>query len=135
MDPASPTDPAAASAAGGPGHRDLIASDRVEGTAVRRSDGDKVGTIARLMIDKRSGRVAYAVMSFGGFLGLGEGYTTLPWSVLTYNVDLDAYEVNLTADQLRGAPARTEEGGDPALERDWEEQVHRYYDAVPYWGI
>ena len=51
----------------------LIASDKVEGTPVRRPDGDKIGTIERVMIDKRSGKVAYAVMSFGGFMGFGGG--------------------------------------------------------------
>jgi hypothetical protein len=113
----------------------LIASDRVEGTPVRRSNGDKIGTIERLMIDKVSGRVAYAVMSFGGFLGLGEEYHTLPWSTLTYNTGLDAYEVNFTDDQLRDAPGRTAEGRDAGFDRDWEEHVHRYYNATPYWGI
>lgn len=113
----------------------LIASDKVEGTPVRRSDGEKIGTIERVMIDKRSGKVAYAVMSFGGFLGLGEGYHTLPWSVLKYNTSLDAYEVNLSEDQLRSAPRRSEEGRDASFDRDWEEHVHRYYNATPYWGI
>ncbi len=82
----------------------LIASDKVEGTPVRRSDGEKIGTIERVMIEKRSGKVAYAVMSFGGFMGLGEEYYTLPWGVLKYNTQLDAYELNLNEDQLRGAP-------------------------------
>lgn len=113
----------------------LIASDKVEGTPVRRTNGDKVGTIERLMIDKRSGKVAYAVMSFGGFMGLGEDYYTLPWGTLNYNTTLDAYEVNLNDDQLRGAPHRSAEGGDPSFDRDWEEHVHRYYNATPYWGI
>jgi hypothetical protein len=113
----------------------LIASDRVEGTPVRRSNGDKIGTVERLMIDKRSGKVAYAVMSFGGFLGLGEEYHTIPWSALTYNTTLDAYEVNMTDDQLRDAPRRSGEGRDPSFDRDWEEHVHRYYNATPYWGI
>lgn len=112
----------------------LIASDRVEGTPVRRSDGEKVGTIERLMIEKTTGRVAYAVMSFGGFLGMGEGYFTLPWNVLTYNTDLDAYELNLTEDQLRGAPRLTPEGADPSADRAWEEHVHRYFNSSPYWG-
>ena len=88
----------------------LIASDKVEGTPVRRSDGEKIGTIERVMIEKRSGKVAYAVMSFGGFMGLGEEYYTLPWGVLKYNTELDAYELNLTEDQLRGAPRRTRGG-------------------------
>src|SRR6266480_6009961 len=83
----------------------LIGSDKVEGTAVRHSNGDKLGTIERVMIDKRSGKVAYAVMSFGGFLGIGDEYRALPWSVLQYNEALDAYELNITDDQLRGAPA------------------------------
>lgn len=127
----TPTD-TTANTTGGHG---LIASDRVEGTPVRRPKGDKVGTIERLMIDKRSGKVAYAVMSFGGFMGLGEGYHTLPWGALSYNTALDAYEVEMTEGQLRGAPAQNAEGGDPSFDREWEEHVHRYYNAVPYWGI
>ena len=90
----------------------LIASDKVEGTPVRRTSGDKIGTIERVMIDKRSGKVAYAVMSFGGFMGLGEEYYTLPWGVLTFSPELDAYELNLNEEQLRGAPRRTAEGQD-----------------------
>ena len=77
----------------------LIASDKVEGTAVRRSNGEKLGTIQRVMIDKVSGKVAYAVMTFGGFLGIGDEYRALPWSVLRYNERLDAYELNVTEDQ------------------------------------
>lgn len=110
----------------------LISSDKVEGTSVRRPNGDKVGTIERLMIEKKSGKVAYAVMSFGGFLGLGEDYYTLPWAVLKYNTSLDAYEVNLTEDQLRGAPHNTM--SDDSYDRNWEDQVHRYYNTTPYWG-
>lgn len=113
----------------------LIASDKVEGTSVRRSNGDKVGTIERLVIEKTSGKVVYAVMSFGGFLGLGEDYYTLPWSTLTYNTALDAYELNITDEQLGAAPKNAQIGGDPSFDRDWEEHVHRYYNATPYWGF
>ena len=60
----------------------MIASDKVEGAAVRRSDGEKLGSIKRVMIDKLTGKVAYAVMTFGGFLGIGDEYRALPWSVL-----------------------------------------------------
>lgn len=111
----------------------LIASDRVEGTAVRRPNGDSLGRIERLMIEKRSGRVAYAVMSFGGFLGLGEGYYTVPWGALRFNSELDAYEIDVSEDQLRNAPQRTAQGQDPSFDRTWEEHVHRYYNAHPYW--
>src|SRR6516164_7040419 len=79
----------------------LIGSDKVEGTPVYGTNGDRVGHIERVMIDKFSGKVAYAVMSFGGFLGIGEDYYPLPWSVLTYNPTLGGYEVNVTEQQLR----------------------------------
>jgi hypothetical protein len=111
----------------------LIGSDKVEGTAVRRSNGDKVGTIERVMIDKRSGKVAYAVMSFGGFLGIGDEYRALPWSVLKYNEDLDAYEVNVTESQLRGAPTPSHGWETGTIDRGWERNIHDYYRASPYW--
>jgi hypothetical protein len=64
---------------------DLISSDKVEGTAVYNRQGEKLGSIYTLMIDKISGKVVYAVMSFGGFLGIGDRYHPLPWSVLKYD--------------------------------------------------
>ena len=82
----------------------LIGSDKVEGTPVYRLNGDNIGQIERVMIDKISGKVAYAVMSFGGFLGIGEDYYPLPWSVLTYNPTLGGYEVEMTDQQLKNAP-------------------------------
>jgi sporulation protein YlmC with PRC-barrel domain len=82
----------------------LIASDKVEGTPVYRSNGEQVGKIERVMIDKLSGKVAYALMGSGGFLGVGENYYPLPWSLLTYNERLGGYEVNLTDQELKGAP-------------------------------
>ena len=66
----------------------LIASDRIEGTLVRRHNGEKIGKIERLMIDKASGKIAYAVMSFGGLFGLGDNYYQIPWSLLKYNQSL-----------------------------------------------
>jgi hypothetical protein len=85
-------------------HR-LIASDRVERTVVRRSDGTKIGTIERLMIDKVSGRVAYAVLGFGGFMGVGVKHIPVAWDRMKYGVALDAYEINLSDDELSRAPS------------------------------
>ena len=82
----------------------LIASDRVEGTPVRRSDGGKIGTIERLMIDKLSGNVAYAVLSFGGFFGMGAEHYPVPWSTLKYDEELGGYITPITKDQLKNAP-------------------------------
>jgi hypothetical protein len=111
----------------------LIASDKVESTPVRRPNGDKIGTIQRVMIDKRTGRVGYAVMTFGGFLGLGADYYALPWSMLTYNEGLDAYELDITEDQLRGAPAHDPGERFDWDDRQWAQQVHDYYRVPPYW--
>lgn len=82
----------------------LISADKVQGTAVYGQDGEKIGSVDQIMINKHSGKVAYAVMSFGGFLGIGERYHPLPWDVLTYDTSLDGYRVDLTRDQLEGAP-------------------------------
>jgi sporulation protein YlmC with PRC-barrel domain len=80
--------------------RSVIASDKVEGTAVYRPNGDKLGRIERVMIDKETGKVAYALMSFGGFMGIGRDYYPLPWSLLKFNPRLDGYEINISEQQL-----------------------------------
>lgn len=84
---------------------DLISSDKVEDTAVCNTQGDKIGTIKHLMIEKVSGQVAYAVLSFGGFLGIGEKYHAVPWQVLRYDTSRDAYVADLDRDRLERAPS------------------------------
>jgi len=111
----------------------FIGSDKVEGTPVYRPNGERIGTIERLMIDKLSGQVAYAVMSVGGFLGLGEDYYPLPWALLQYNTALDGYEVNISEQQLKGAPRYSKreswDWSNPANAR----KVYEYYQVLPYW--
>ena len=118
-----------------PARHSLIASDRVEGTAVRRPKGDKVGTIQRVMIDKISGNVAYAVLSFGGFLGLGEKHLPVPWASLKYNPSLEAYEVDLSDDELGKAPSYAADKEFDWGDRAREVELHNYYKVPPYWGI
>jgi hypothetical protein len=86
------------------------------------------------MIDKKSGRVAYAVMSFGGFLGMGNDYHPLPWSTLSYDTGIGGYVVNLSKDKLQGGPHYAQ-GADPGWgNREYETRVHNYYGVGPYWG-
>jgi PRC-barrel domain protein len=110
---------------------DLIGSDKVEGTNVYRSNGEKLGEIERIMLEKRSGKVAYAVMSFGGFLGLGHDHYPVPWARLTYNENLGGYEVNVSDEELKGAPKYSE------TEWQWNQEqgrrVYDYYKVPPYW--
>ena len=112
---------------------DLIASDKVEGTEVYRPNGDHIGEIERVMIEKRSGKVAYAVMSFGGFLGMGEDYYPLPWSVLTYNERLGGYEVNISDEQLKGAPRFRRDEDRDWSDRERSRRIYDYFGATPYW--
>lgn len=112
----------------------LIASDRVEGTPVRRSDGKKIGTIERLMIDKLSGNVAYAILSFGGILGMGQKHLPVPWSRMQYSLLLEAYEINLTDEELAKAPAYAADKEFDWGDRTREAELHAYYGARTYWG-
>jgi hypothetical protein len=84
------------------------------------------------MIDKTSGKVAYAVLSFGGFMGMGEDYYPVPWSTLKYDSNLEGYRVNLTEDQLKKAP-KYSRSTDWNWNRDNDRRVYDYYRTDPYW--
>ena len=112
----------------------LIEASKVQGTAVYNPHGERLGTIDDVMIDKRSGVSAYAIMSFGGFLGLGSEYHPIPWSKLTYDRNLGGYVVDIDPRVLEGAPAYAA-GAPPRWgDQAYEENLHHYYGALPYWG-
>jgi hypothetical protein len=110
----------------------LIASDKVEGTAVYDRAGDRLGEVYDFMVDKYSGQVAYAVMSFGGVLGIGEKYHPLPWKVLSYDTDLGGYVVDLDKETLEGAPTFGRDETPDWGNRDLATRIHDYY-RVPYY--
>src|ERR1043166_5842295 len=105
-----------ASSTAHPNHQ-LISSEDVEGTNVYDMKATKIGEIDHLMIDKISGRVTYAVMSFGGFLGLGHSHYPIPWGALKYDTKLDGYITGITEQQLKDAPAFSD---DSYSNRNWE---------------
>jgi hypothetical protein len=111
----------------------LIESDRVEGTAVYDANGSHVGSIKRLMIEKLSGRVAYAIMSFGGFLGIGEQEHTVPWNALTYDPSLGGFRTNINEVQLKGAPPYSRDQEYDWSDRKREQELHDHYGARYYW--
>jgi len=110
----------------------LIGSDKVEGTAVYGPDDRKIGTVQRVMIDKISGKVAYAVVSFGGFLGMGEDYYPMPWAKLDYDTSLGGYRVDITEDQLKGAPKYNRNTDWNWSDRSRDGTVYDYYNE-PLW--
>ena len=113
-----------------PNHQ-LISSEDVEGTDVYGVDGKKIGEIDHLMIDKVSGRVTYAVISFGGFLGLAHSHYPVPWAALKYDPNLGGYITGITEEKLKDAPAFSD---DAWSDRSWEAQVHKHYNTPPYSG-
>ncbi len=102
----------------------LIAADKVTGTDVYNTSGQKLGSIEDIVIDKISGNVQYAVLSFGGFLGLGDKHYPLPWSALDYDTRYNGYVVNLDKERLRDAPAY---GAHEAI--DWTPDYGRRIDT------
>jgi hypothetical protein len=109
----------------------LISSDKVEGTDVYDASGSKIGEIDHLMIDRVSGMVRYAVMTFGGFLGIGEGEHPLPWKAFRYDTNLGGYVANVTEEQLQNAPEYA--GEENWADRDWETRLNKNYGSAPYW--
>ncbi len=110
----------------------LIAAEKVEGTNVYNPQGEKLGTVDDIMIDKISGRAIYAVMSFGGFLGMGEKQHPLPWSSLKYDERQGGYVVNLNKEMLEKAPT-LDAGQDFIWTADYGRRVDKYYGAQSYW--
>jgi hypothetical protein len=116
---------------------DLIYASKVRHTPVFSTAGERIGHIEDLAIEKVGGRVAYAILSFGGLLGIGEQFHPMPWSVLAYDVARSGYVTSLDKDQLRGAPAYAlAELADLGDAERYREQVYSYYGAfgaTPYW--
>jgi len=111
----------------------LISADKVEGTNVMNPAGEKLGSIEDIMIDKRSGKVAYAVMSFGGFLGIGDRHHPLPWSMLKYDTNLNGYVVNLDKRTLESAPTYGIDERVDLADEEYGRKLHDYYHVPPYW--
>ena len=105
---------------------EVISSGRVAGTKVYNTGGEKLGSIHDLMIDKRSGQVRFAVMEFGGFLGMGADRYPLPWEILRYDTDRGGYVVAVNKSDIEGAP-RYLEDDIPAYTPEYGQRVSGYY--------
>jgi sporulation protein YlmC with PRC-barrel domain len=115
------------------GHTSAIQASRVIGTAVYNTDGESIGTVEDVMLDKTSNGIMFAVIGFGGFLGIGEKYHAVPWSVLDYQEQRGGYVVPFTKEQLKAAPAHSIKeltGADGQKARD---ASFDYYKVEPYW--
>ena len=107
----------------------LISSQKVDGTAVYNRNGDKLGTVDHMMIDKFTGQVEYAVMSCGGFLGIGDSYSPVPWKSLDYDVNLGGYAIDADRAKLTNAPRFQASGRPDWSDRGYTGRINEYWEV------
>jgi sporulation protein YlmC with PRC-barrel domain len=113
----------------------VMEADTLEGNDVVNAQGEKLGDIKTIMIDVPSGRVAYAVLSSGGFLGIGEKLFAIPWSALTLDADNKCFILNIDKERLKNAPGFDKDHWPSMADQRWATEVHSYYQRRPYWEI
>ena len=113
----------------------LIAAKSVQGTTVYNTALEKLGAVHDVKIDKATGRIANAILSFGGFLGIGDRYYPLPWEKLTYNTEVGGFVVDIDRDVLEGAPSYTDEATANWNDREWDRRVYDHYGVPPFWDM
>jgi sporulation protein YlmC with PRC-barrel domain len=111
----------------------ILAADTVTGDKVVNRQKENLGTIEHLMIDVENGRVAYAVLSFGGFLGMGDKLFAIPWSALMVDTDDEQFILDIDKKSLEGAPGFDKAHWPNMADRAWGAEVSKYYGAKPYW--
>lgn len=112
---------------------ETIGSDRVEGTLVFDRSGDKIGHVEKLLIRKISGQVTDAVLSVGGFLGIGGELHSIPWEKLDYDPELGGYKLDVEEEELREAPRFVDRDEARLYDPEYQESVYRYWAVTPYW--
>ncbi|WP_321795510.1 MULTISPECIES: PRC-barrel domain-containing protein [unclassified Burkholderia] len=120
--------------AGGPGP-DVMAASTLEDDRVLTLDGDDIGKITNIMLDIRSGRIAYAVVSSGGLLGIGDKLLAVPWNVLTLDAGRRCFVLPVSTERVRDAPGFEKDRWPTMADPAWAEGLHAYYGASPYWLI
>jgi sporulation protein YlmC with PRC-barrel domain len=112
----------------------VMAAATLDGNKVFTSDGEHVGKITEIMLDVRGGRIAYAVLSSGGFLGMGDSLHAIPWGALTLDTDEKCFHLlDMTADRIKNAPGFDKDHWPSMADVTWGSELHRYYNRDPYW--
>ena len=111
----------------------VLSAGTLKGDNVVNAKGEKLGTLEELMIDLDSGRIAYAVLSFGGFLGMGDKLFAIPWSALTVDTVEKRLVLNVVKEQLENAPGFDKDKWPNMADQTWGAKVYGYYGSRPYW--
>ena len=112
----------------------VIAADTLTGNKVVNLEKEDLGKIEHLMIDLESGRVAYAVLSFGGFLGMGDKLFAIPWSSLAVDTVEQRFILNVDKELLKADPGFDKDHWPNMADHTWGSKVYTYYGAKPYWN-
>ena len=116
----------------GPGPR-VMGAGTLSGDEVVNRQGEKLGTIEEIMLDVPTGRIAYAVLSSGGFLGIGDKLFAIPWGSLTLDPENKCFVLDVARDGLEQAPGFDKDHWPSMADRDWARELHTYYRVRPYW--
>jgi hypothetical protein len=111
----------------------VLSAGTLTGDRVKNSAGDDLGKVEEIMIDLRDGRVSYVVLSFGGFMGLGDKYFAIPWAMLEVDLEEKCFRLDLDKQILEEAPGFDKDNW-PEVTPDWLFDLYDYYDLPPYWG-
>ena len=111
----------------------VLGASTLTGNAVKNDAGESLGKIEELMIDLETGRIGYCVLSFGGFLGIGNKLFAVPWSALKVDTDEKCFVLNVTKDRLKEAPGFDKESWPDMTDRDWGMRIYGFYNVAPYW--
>ena len=111
----------------------VLSSDTLTGDTVKNISGENLGEIKDLMIDLDTGRVAYAVLSFGGFMGLGDKLFAIPWQALTVDTNDHSFRLDIPKEKLENAPGFDQDNWPDFANREWGNKVYSYYGYKPYW--
>lgn len=115
----------------GPGPT-LMGTDTLVGNDVYNKDSVDIGDIKEIMINMNTGRVSYAVLSFGGFLGMGEKLFAVPWEALKLDTTNKRFELDVNKERLEGAPGFDKNHWPDMADKTWEAGIHAYYGTQPY---
>lgn len=116
------------------GHTNAITAKKVIGTAVKDASGDRIGQVEDIVLEKTNNNIMFAVVGFGGVLGMGEKYSPVPWSSLNYDEGEDAYVINKSKDELKQAPADSVDALTRSDGTQFRDTAYDYYGAQRYWS-
>jgi sporulation protein YlmC with PRC-barrel domain len=115
----------------GPGPQ-LMGANTLDGNEVYNRQNEDLGDIKEIMLDMKSGKVGYAVLSFGGFLGMGEKLFAVPWNALKLDTENKRFVLDVAKDKLKDAPGFDNDDWPDMADQTWAKEIHSYYGTKPY---